>query len=279
MAFFRNMWKNSKHKKLCEEWALATNMRDFNDPHEDLDDGSEPATFNVKYLGSTVIDAARSEDATAEAVKTVISTAKASGKKLQRINLAVSPKGIEVYDPVSGETQQQVSVYRISYCSADATHDHVFAFVSSVEQRDASVSSFGESSSSSSASSTSTSTSSSDTPAILECHAFLCPKRKVAQEVALTVARSFGRAYELWQAATKRRKLLAEQKQDPRPPIKINESESTAMRNLLIDFGNEADMKDRKGYFQNTWVSFEENESTHDLSFITHLHEKSMMCS
>lgn len=193
-------------------------MRDFNDPYEDLEDGTEPSTFNVKYLGSTVIDAARSEDATAEAVKTVISTAKgqtalfdlqhccidksisiylwfffcfcivASGKKLQRVSLSVSPKGIEVHDPVSGETQQQVSVYRISYCSADATHDHVFAFVSSLDHRE-STSSFGECSSSSSQS--------SDAPAILECHAFLCPKRKVAQEVALTVARSFGRAYEV----------------------------------------------------------------------------------
>ncbi|XP_055685033.1 low density lipoprotein receptor adapter protein 1-like [Lutzomyia longipalpis] len=267
MAFFRNIWKNSKHKKLCEEWALATNMRDFNDPQEDLEDGTDPSTFSVKYLGCTVIDAARSEDATAEAVKTVISTAKASGKKMQRVNLSVSPKGIEVYDPVSGETQQQVSVYRISYCSADATHDHVFAFVSSLDHRDA-TSSFGECSSSSSQS--------SDAPVILECHAFLCPKRKVAQEVALTVARSFGRAYELWQAATRRRKLLEEQRQDE----KVQQIEGNAVRNLLIDFGSETEMcKDRRRYFQNTWVSFEENESTHDLSIIAHRHDNSMMCS
>uniref|UniRef100_A0A6B2EDD1 Putative low density lipoprotein receptor adapter protein 1 n=1 Tax=Phlebotomus kandelakii TaxID=1109342 RepID=A0A6B2EDD1_9DIPT len=267
MAFFRNIWKNSKHKKLCEEWALATNMRDFNDPHEDLEDGSEPSTFSVKYLGCTVIDAARSEDATAEAVKSVISTAKASGKKLQRVNLSVSPKGIEVFDPVSGETQQQVSVYRISYCSADATHDHVFAFVSSLENRDS-----GECSSSSSQS--------SDTPSILECHAFLCPKRKVAQEVALTVARSFGRAYELWQAASRRRKAIQEQRQDAKvQEIQAIETEGKVVRNLLIDFGSEGDIcKERRGYFQNTWVSFEENESTHDLSFI-HRHDKSMICS
>ncbi|XP_055713736.1 low density lipoprotein receptor adapter protein 1-like isoform X2 [Phlebotomus papatasi] len=269
MAFFRNIWKNSKHKKLCEEWALATNMRDFNDPYEDLEDGTEPSTFNVKYLGSTVIDAARSEDATAEAVKTVISTAKASGKKLQRVSLSVSPKGIEVHDPVSGETQQQVSVYRISYCSADATHDHVFAFVSSLDHRE-STSSFGECSSSSSQS--------SDAPAILECHAFLCPKRKVAQEVALTVARSFGRAYELWQVASRRRKLLEEQRSEAK--VHQMDTESNAVRNLLIDFGSEGDMcKDRRGYFQNTWVSFEENESSHDLNFISHLHDNSMICS
>uniref|UniRef100_A0A1L8DN98 Putative low density lipoprotein receptor adaptor protein 1 n=1 Tax=Nyssomyia neivai TaxID=330878 RepID=A0A1L8DN98_9DIPT len=261
MAFFRNIWKNSKHKKLCEEWALATNMRDFNDPQEDLEDGTDPATFFVKYLGCTVIDAARSEDATAEAVKTVISTAKASGKKMQRVNLSVSPKGIEVYDPVSGETQQQVSVYRISYCSADATHDHVFAFVSSLDHRDGT---FGESSSS------------PDAPVILECHAFLCPKRKVAQEIALTVARSFGRAYELWQAATRRRKLLEEQRHDE----KVQQTEGNAVRNLLIDFGTDGEVcKDRRRYFQNTWVSFDENESSHDLNYISHLHDNSMVCS
>jgi hypothetical protein len=42
--------------------------------------------------------------------------------------------------------------FRISYCSADATHDHVFAFIA---------------------------TNSNET---LECHAFLCPKRKMVSE-------------------------------------------------------------------------------------------------
>lgn len=58
------------------------------------------------------------------------------------------------------------------------------------------------------------------------------------------------------------------------------DTESNAVRNLLIDFGSEGDMcKDRRGYFQNTWVSFEENESSHDLNFISHLHDNSMICS
>lgn len=58
---------------------------------------------------------------------------------------------------------------RISYCSADATHDHVFAFIA---------------------------TNMNET---MECHAFLCPKRKMAQTVTLTVARAFNTAYEAWQ--------------------------------------------------------------------------------
>ncbi|XP_024920867.1 low density lipoprotein receptor adapter protein 1-A-like isoform X2 [Cynoglossus semilaevis] len=35
----------------------------------------------------------------------------------------------------------------------------------------------------------------------LECHAYLCSKRKVAQAVALTVAQAFTVAFELWQVA------------------------------------------------------------------------------
>lgn len=62
-----------------------------------------------------------------------------------------------------------IDCFRISYCSADATYDHVFAFIG---------------------------TNANET---LECHAYLCPKRKMAQVVTLTVARTFNSAYESWQ--------------------------------------------------------------------------------
>jgi low density lipoprotein receptor adapter protein 1 len=42
--------------------------------------------------------------------------------------------------------------FRISNCSADAAHDHVFAFVAK------------------------------NTNETMECHAFLCPKRKIVSE-------------------------------------------------------------------------------------------------
>ncbi len=48
----------------------------------------------------------------------------------------------------------QVSIYRISYCSADATYDRVFAFISTNRNE------------------------------TLECHAFLCPKRKMVRNAA-----------------------------------------------------------------------------------------------
>lgn len=70
--------------ELSEEWSLATSMKDFAVHSDDIDtDSEEPETFDVKYLGNTIIEAARSEEATAEAVKSVISTAKgkdANGK-------------------------------------------------------------------------------------------------------------------------------------------------------------------------------------------------------
>ncbi|XP_066993552.1 low density lipoprotein receptor adapter protein 1-A [Anabrus simplex] len=164
MSFLKAIWRgNSKHKKLCEEWALA-NCKEFES--EPPPDG---VTFNVKYLGSTLVETPSNEEATAEAIKTVITMAKASGKKLQRVALSVSLRGIKMVDLGSDEVHLDVSIYRISYCSADATYDHVFAFIA---------------------------TNSNET---MECHAFLCPKRKLAQAVTLTVAQSFNTAYELWQ--------------------------------------------------------------------------------
>lgn len=63
--------------ELSEEWSLATSMKDFAVNSDDIDtDSEEPDTFDVKYLGCTIIEAVRSEEATAEAVKSVILTAK-----------------------------------------------------------------------------------------------------------------------------------------------------------------------------------------------------------
>lgn len=56
---------------------MATNMKEFAVHSDDTDaDSDEPEMFTVKYLGNTIIDAARSEEATADAVKSVISMAK-----------------------------------------------------------------------------------------------------------------------------------------------------------------------------------------------------------
>ena len=56
---------------------------------------------------------------------------------------------------------------------ADPTFDHVFAFIT-------------------------------ETPSLeLECHAFLCPKKKMAKAATLTIAQGFSLAYQAWQQENK----------------------------------------------------------------------------
>ncbi|XP_046409535.1 low density lipoprotein receptor adapter protein 1-B-like isoform X1 [Neodiprion fabricii] len=255
MSFFRGLWKSSsKHKKLCEEWALA-NSRECVEGgvgggggQEDAEDPAE-ATFSLKYLGSTLVETPSSEEATAEAIKTIITMAKASGKKLQRVSLAVSLRGIRMTDVATEEDQLQVSIYRISYCSADATHDHVFAFIA---------------------------TNLNET---MECHAFLCPKRKMAQTVTLTVAQAFNTAYQAWQLTQVDPRI--HHTTDKSPPMTdencieyhdkiVNETKNNekhnrqnnqnvkrnnineTQKNLLIDLSSDSKPK------ENSWVCFEE---------------------
>ncbi|XP_014484781.1 PREDICTED: low density lipoprotein receptor adapter protein 1-like isoform X2 [Dinoponera quadriceps] len=258
MAFFKKLRRFSRHKKLCEEWALANSREcveggsggSAGTTHgEESEDASE-ARFTLKYLGSTLVETPSSEEATAEAIKTVITMAKASGKKLQRVSLAVSLRGIRMTDLATEEDQLQVSIYRISYCSADATHDHVFAFIA---------------------------TNLNET---MECHAFLCPKRKMAQTVTLTVAQAFNTAYQAWQLSQSDPRI--HHTQDKSPPLtgdridnnekkctggetgkstgKVNEQNkqngqrhNDSQKNLLIDLSNEPKPAG------NSWVCFEED--------------------
>ncbi|XP_076232976.1 uncharacterized protein LOC143178304 isoform X1 [Calliopsis andreniformis] len=257
MSFFRGLWKSSsKHKKLCEEWALANSREcvegsgSASTMQEESEDTSE-ARFTLKYLGSTLVETPSSEEATAEAIKTVITMAKASGKKLQRVSLAVSLRGIRMTDLATEEDQLQVSIYRISYCSADATHDHVFAFIA---------------------------TNLNET---MECHAFLCPKRKMAQTVTLTVAQAFNTAYEAWQLSQTDSRIHHAQDKSPSLSDDRNENEkkekdedlkrmdnvnqqnkyseqrcnaNDGQKNLLIDLSN--DDTEATG---NSWVCFEDD--------------------
>ncbi|XP_066594821.1 low density lipoprotein receptor adapter protein 1-like isoform X2 [Prorops nasuta] len=264
MSFFKKIKGFSRHKKLCEEWALANN-RDYVESGNGFggmktQDGSSSletleAKFTLKYLGSTLVETPSSEEATAEAIKTVITMTKASGKKLQRVLLTVSLKGIQMTDLATEEDQLEVSIYRISYCSADATHDHVFAFIA---------------------------TNLNET---MECHTFLCPKRKIAQTVALTVAQAFSTAYEAWQLTQtdpeiksdknvsfpleknndkkdieKKEKLneLTERLKRKEENVKENREErdkKESEKNLLIDLSIELKPVD------SSWVCFEDESS------------------
>lgn len=85
-------------------------------------------------------------------------------------------------DALTGEIILRSTINKISYCSADATHATVFAFVAETED-----------------------CSEPNTLDSLQCHAFVCAKRKMAQVLSLTVAKNFDRAYVEWQRVVEHR--------------------------------------------------------------------------
>ncbi|KAM3933493.1 low density lipoprotein receptor adapter protein 1 [Leptodactylus fuscus] len=156
----KQTWGGGRHKKLPENWT---------DTRETLLEGM---LFHLKYLGMTLVEQPKGEELSAAAVKRIVATAKASGKKLQKVLLKVTPRGIILYDSITNKLIENVSIYRISYCTADKLHDKVFAYIAQSQQNET-----------------------------LECHAFLCTKRKMAQAVTLTVAQAFKVAFEFWQVS------------------------------------------------------------------------------
>ncbi|XP_011610337.1 low density lipoprotein receptor adapter protein 1 isoform X1 [Takifugu rubripes] len=156
----RHTWGTSKHEKLPENWT---------DTKETLLEGM---VFNVKYLGMTLVGQPKGEDMASAAIRRIVAMARAGAKKFRKVTLTVSPKGIIITDAETADLIEDVSVYRISYCTADKTQDKVFAYVSQSQ--------FNET---------------------LECHAFLCQKKKIAQAVTLTVAQAFKVALDLWEIA------------------------------------------------------------------------------
>ncbi|XP_067867461.1 low density lipoprotein receptor adapter protein 1b isoform X2 [Heterodontus francisci] len=160
----KQSWGSGKHKKLPENWT---------DTRETLQEGM---IFNLKYLGMTLVEQPKGEDMSSAAVRRIVAMAKASGKKFQKVSLTVSPRGIILHDGTSNELIENVSIYRISYCTADKVHDKVFAYIAQSQLNET-----------------------------LECHAFLCTKKKLAQAVTLTVAQAFKVAFEFWQSAKEER--------------------------------------------------------------------------
>lgn len=61
-----------------EDWAFATKLTDLSENFEDEHDNRFPELeiFQVKFLGCSKIHAAKSEEATANAIKNIITTAK-----------------------------------------------------------------------------------------------------------------------------------------------------------------------------------------------------------
>ncbi|XP_054079470.1 low density lipoprotein receptor adapter protein 1 isoform X5 [Rissa tridactyla] len=94
-------WAGGRHKKLPENWT---------DTRETLLEGM---LFSLKYMGMTLVEQPKGEELSAAAVKRIVATAKASGKKLQKVTLKVSPRGIVLNDSGTNELIENVSIYSV----------------------------------------------------------------------------------------------------------------------------------------------------------------------
>ncbi|XP_059583416.1 low density lipoprotein receptor adapter protein 1 isoform X2 [Alligator mississippiensis] len=153
--------------------------------------------FALKYLGMTLVDTPKGEDMAAAAIRRILATARVGAQKLRKVILTVSPRGISLQDAETQETIENISIYRISYCTTDKLQNKVFAYVAQSQQSGA-----------------------------LECHAFLSPKKKIAQAVTLTVAQAFQVALDLWEAA----RAGSRQEQPLRPSCALESSEPGSTR-------------------------------------------------
>lgn len=191
-----------RHRKLPENWT---------DTRETLLEGM---VFSLKYLGMTLVERPKGEELSAAAVKRIVATAKASGKKLQKVTLKVSPRGIILTDSLTSQLIENVSIYRISYCTADKMHDKVFAYIAQSQHSES-----------------------------LECHAFLCTKRKVAQAVTLTVAQAFKVAFEFWQVS-KEEKEKREKANQEGGDVSGTRRDSAPSLKSLVATGNLLDLEE-----------------------------------
>uniref|UniRef100_A0A5F9CAL6 Low density lipoprotein receptor adapter protein 1 n=1 Tax=Oryctolagus cuniculus TaxID=9986 RepID=A0A5F9CAL6_RABIT len=179
-----------RHRKLPENWT---------DTRETLLEGM---LFSLKYLGMTLVEQPKGEELSAAAVKRIVATAKASGKKLQKVTLKVSPRGIILTDNLTDQLIENVSIYRISYCTADKVHDKVFAYIVQSQHSEN-----------------------------LECHAFLCTKRKMAQAVTLTVAQAFRVAFEFWQVSKEEKEKREKASQEGGDAVGTRRDSAPSLKN------------------------------------------------
>uniref|UniRef100_A0A9J8A8X3 Low density lipoprotein receptor adaptor protein 1a n=2 Tax=Cyprinus carpio TaxID=7962 RepID=A0A9J8A8X3_CYPCA len=164
-AFIRSPSLTKQSRSSGKHQKLPEN---WTDTRETLLEGM---TFNLRHLGMTLVDQPKGEELSAAAVKRIVATTAVSApypylcKTSFFYLLKTDCKSLTLVCFVT------LSL-RISYCTADKMHDKVFAFIAQNQQNET-----------------------------LECHAFLCAKRKVAQAVTLTVAQAFRVAFEFWEVA------------------------------------------------------------------------------
>eukprot|EP00057_Strongylocentrotus_purpuratus_P011126 XP_011665600.1 PREDICTED: low density lipoprotein receptor adapter protein 1 isoform X1 [Strongylocentrotus purpuratus] len=139
---------------------------DWEKSHEPVVEG---VTFFVKYLGVEIVNLPNDETHTSEAIKKIIHRAKYGSGKVRKVALTVTPTSLKPTDLETNEELEEIVIHRISYCTADKNNDKIFGFISCHFRTE-----------------------------VLECHAYLCQKRKVAEALALTVAQAFNLAFDVW---------------------------------------------------------------------------------
>ncbi|RUS90884.1 hypothetical protein EGW08_001391 [Elysia chlorotica] len=179
-AIFRAVKKpahqgSPKHSKIPEGWA------------ENKEPVAEGITFYLKYIGSTLVEElddnqTYGDGISSKAVHNIILMAKAANKKLLKTALTVSGKGIRTVDMASNQLMFDISIYRVCFCTADKTHDKVFAYIAR-----------------------------NTTNETMECHAFLCAKLKIAQAVTLTVSQAFSVAQDRWIENKRKKRSLRQE--------------------------------------------------------------------
>jgi len=210
---FRKKLSFIKHEKLTEETGQ--------------DPIVEGVTFYVRYLGSCFVINKTGDEATSEAIKSIVSMARKTDRKLNRVALLVSVKDVKMTDLETGDVCFDISIYRVSYCCADALFSHVFAFIA--VNKDES----------------------------MECHAFLCRKRKIAQAASMTVAQAFNLAFASWKDTQEKKKeslqntkvvnKCDEQQSSIKMTLEMNQTsdrEDLEEENLLIDLRSPGDTLD-----------------------------------
>lgn len=154
---------------------------------------------------------------------------------------------------MTGETLHKVSIYRISYCSADAVNTNVFAFIAG--RRNAQEMHNDENDE-------------------LTCYAFLCAKRKIAQNLTITVARNFERAHDIWKKTEEKNKIAQHCNNDRLDVNTLhfkatdsnerncidNLPQNGARKSLLIDFNSDTltPAADQRQFLKTAWVSFDD---------------------
>ncbi|NXD45658.1 ARH protein, partial [Copsychus sechellarum] len=126
----------------------------------------EGMCFTLKYLGMTLVEKKKGEDMAAAAIRRIVATARVGARKKKKVILTVSPRGISLQDAKKKEMVENISIYRISYCTTEKKKNKVFAYVAQSQESGA-----------------------------LKKNAFLSPKKKIA--VTLTVAQAFQMALDL----------------------------------------------------------------------------------